>query len=164
MSRAMQVAKVADRDKTAGRLLKSSADTFYAPDVDVDWDAPLVEGLLFHPERRVSPYGAGLRDRLTSAQRVELGKREIVSTLSIVSAGAFFEVLLMQMLLKQVYDGVYAAVGLDPKRAWKAARANPRFQATVRHWSERTTAFLAEAGLVGRPSTLRWRRSMLMPK
>ena len=100
MSRATQVAKVADREKTAGRLLKSSADKFYDPMIDIDWDAPTTDGLHYHPEHRVSLYGTELWDRMTPEQRVELGKHEIAS---IASTGIFFEVLLMQMLLKQVY-------------------------------------------------------------
>ncbi|SDJ47596.1 P-aminobenzoate N-oxygenase AurF [Actinokineospora alba] len=100
MSRALQIAKVADREKTAGRLLKSSAEKFYDPDIDIDWEAPVVDGLHYHPEHRISLYGTELWDRMTPEQRIELGKHEIAS---IASTGIFFEVLLMQMLLKQVY-------------------------------------------------------------
>lgn len=303
MSRALQVAKVADRERTAGRLLKSSADKFYDPDVDIDWDAPIAEDKYFHPERRISLYGTPLWEQMTPEQRRELGKHE---TASIASTGIFFEVLLMQMLLKQVYkhdpttdhvhymlteiadecrhstmfgkackrfgvpaygprkwikalarvlpvvgrgpsvyaailvaeeildrmqrenmndEGlqplirmvnrihvleearhvtfarqevaqgmaeagwlakqyhrvlaavvsyfvvlslvnprVYEAVGLNKREAWKAAKANPHFQETVRFWGERIMAFLKEADLVGGPSMLLWRRSMLLPK
>ncbi|PPK63460.1 diiron oxygenase [Actinokineospora auranticolor] len=303
MSRAMQVAKVADREKTAGRLLKSSADKFYDPDIDIDWDAPIPPDLHFHPEHRVSLYGTELWDRMTPEQRIELGKHEIAS---IASTGIFFEVLLMQMLLKQVYKhdpttdhvhyllaeiadecrhstmfgkackrfgapaygprgwvkqlakvlpvlgrgpsayaailvaeevldrmqrenmadpglqplirmvnrihvleearhvtfarqevaqgmakagwlakryhrlltavvsyfvalslvnpGVYRAVGLDPKQAWRAAKANPHFQETMRFWGERIMKFLTEADLVGGPGMVLWRRSMLLAR
>jgi hypothetical protein len=296
MSRATQVAKVADREKTAGRLLKSSADKFYDPMVDIDWEAPTVDGLLYHPEHRISLYGTEVWDRMTPEQRIELGKHEIAS---IASTGIFFEVLLMQMLLKQVYrhdpttdhvhymlseiadecrhstmfgkackrlgvpaygprgwvrqlakvlpllsrgpsayaailvaeevldrmqrehmadenlqplirmvnrihvleearhvtfarqevvqamaqagflarhyhraltavvsyfvmlslvnPEVYAAVGLDPKVARKAARANPHFRATLHYWGERIMKFLDEAGLVGGPTMPLWR-------
>ncbi|GLZ40527.1 diiron oxygenase [Actinokineospora sp. NBRC 105648] len=303
MSRAMQVAKVADREKTAGRLLKSSADKFYDPDIDIDWDAPVTEGLRYHPEHRISLYGTELWERLSPEQRIELGKHEIAS---IASTGIFFEVILMQMLLKQVYrhdpttdhvhymlseiadecrhstmfgkackrfgvpaygprgwvrslakilpaigkgpsayaailvaeevldrmqrenmadpelqplirmvnrihvleearhvtfarqevaqgmaragwlakhyhraltafvsyfvalslinPEVYRSVGLDPKTAWKAAKANPHFQETIRYWGERIMKFLAEADLVGGPGMVLWRRSMLLPR
>ncbi|MGW5054207.1 AurF N-oxygenase family protein [Actinokineospora sp. NPDC004072] len=303
MSRALQVAKVADRERTAGRLLKSSAEKFYDPEVDIDWDAPIVEGKYFHPEHRISLYGTELWERLTPEQRVELGKHE---TASIASTGIFFEVLLMQMLLKQVYkhdpttdhvhymlteiadecrhstmfgkackrfgvpaygprkwiktlakvlpvvgrgpsvyaailvaeevldrmqresmadEGmqplirmvnrihvleearhvtfarqevaqgmaeagwlakqyhrvmaavvsyfvalslvnprVYEAVGLNRREAWKAAKNNPHFQQTIAYWGERIMAFLKEADLVGGPSMVLWRRSMLLPK
>jgi hypothetical protein len=102
MSRALQVAQGADRERTAARLLKSSAEKFYDPDVDIDWSAPPVEGKLYQPEHRVSLYGTPLWDRLSPEQRVELGRHEIAS---VASNGIWFEVILMQMLLKEVYQG-----------------------------------------------------------
>ncbi|MER7080783.1 P-aminobenzoate N-oxygenase AurF [Saccharopolyspora kobensis] len=98
MSRALQVN---DREKTAGRLLNSSARNSYDPEVDVDWDAPLVEGKPFIPFHRSSLYGTPLWDRLSDEQRIELTKHEFAS---IASNGLWFEVLLMQMLLKEFYD------------------------------------------------------------
>jgi hypothetical protein len=93
--------KETDREKTAERLLKSSANKFYDPDVDIDWGAPLVEGKRFIPERRSSLYGTALWDGLTPEQRIELGKHEIAS---LATTGLWFEILLMQMLLKEIYD------------------------------------------------------------
>ena len=92
--------KVADREKTAERLLNSSADKFYDPEVDIDWVAPLVDGLRYTPEHRCSLYGTALWDRMGEDQRIELSKHEIAS---IASVGLWFEILLMQMLLKEVY-------------------------------------------------------------
>jgi hypothetical protein len=86
--------------RTADRLLRSAADKFYDPDVDIDWNAPDVPGKVFHPEHRISLYGTELWDRMSPEQRVELGRHEIAS---IASAGIFFEILLMQILLKHVY-------------------------------------------------------------
>ncbi|MGH3620817.1 MAG: AurF N-oxygenase family protein [Sciscionella sp.] len=100
MSRAIDVAKVSDREKTAERLLCSSADKFYDPEVDIDWNAPLVDGKYFTPPHRTSLYGTKLWDSLSDAQRIELGKHELAS---VASNGIWFEVLLMQMLLKEVY-------------------------------------------------------------
>jgi hypothetical protein len=303
MSRALKVAKVADRERTAGRLLKSTAEKFYDPEIDIDWDAPIPDGPHFHPEHRISLYGTEMWNELTPEQRVELGKHEIAS---IASTGIFFEVILMQMLLKQVYKHdpttdhvhymlaeiadecrhstmfgkackrfgvrpygprnfvrqlakvlpalgkgpsayaailvaeevldrmqrentadetlqplirmvnrihvleearhvtfarqevaqgmanagwlarqyhqlltaivsyfvalslinpeVYRAVGLDPRKARKAAKANPHFQATMAYWGEKIMAFLGEANLVGGPGMVLWRRSMLLPR
>ncbi|MFI6101330.1 diiron oxygenase [Lentzea sp. NPDC051213] len=93
--------RVADREKTAERLLKSSADRFYDPEVDIDWEAPLVEGLFYIPEHRISLYGTPLYDSLTREQRIELSKHELAS---IASVGLWFELLLMQMLVKVVYN------------------------------------------------------------
>jgi P-aminobenzoate N-oxygenase AurF len=89
-----------ERERTAERLLKSSAKKFYDPEVDIDWAAPLPEGRPFQPEHRVSLYGTDLWHRLSPEQRIELGKQELAS---IASNGIFFEVLLMRMLLKEIY-------------------------------------------------------------
>lgn len=93
--------RVADREKTAERLLKSSAEKFYDPEVDIDWSAPLVDGLFYIPEQRISLYGTPLYDSLTVEQRIELSKHELAS---IASVGLWFELLLMQMLVKVVYN------------------------------------------------------------
>ncbi|EOD65981.1 AurF N-oxygenase family protein [Amycolatopsis vancoresmycina] len=93
--------KEPDREKTADRLLKSSANKFYDPDVDIDWTAPLVEGKRFILEERSSLYGTDLWDKLTPDQRIELGKHEVAS---VATTGLWFEILLMQMLLKEVYE------------------------------------------------------------
>src|SRR5882724_1719956 len=91
--------KVADREKTAERLLNSSADKFYDPEVDIDWAAPLAEDKYFIPAHRSSLYGTALWDGLTERQRIELTKHEVAS---VASVGLWFEVLLMQMLVKAV--------------------------------------------------------------
>lgn len=90
------------REKTAGRLLKSSAAKFYDPVVDIDWQAPLVEGARWIPEHRTSLYGTGLWDSLSVEQQIELGKHEAAS---VASVGLWFEILLMQMLMKVAYAG-----------------------------------------------------------
>ncbi|HUQ56746.1 diiron oxygenase [Lentzea sp.] len=93
--------RVADREKTAERLLKSSAEKFYDPEVDIDWSAPLADDLFYIPEQRISLYGTPLYDSLTREQRIELSKHELAS---IASVGLWFELLLMQMLVKVVYN------------------------------------------------------------
>jgi hypothetical protein len=93
---------VSRREKTAERLLKSSAARSYDPEVDIDWSAPLAEDKHYLPEHRVSLYGTPLWERLTPEQRVELGKHEIIS---ITSFGIYAEVALMHLLLKVVTDG-----------------------------------------------------------
>jgi hypothetical protein len=102
MARALQPK---DRDVTAERLLDSSIRNSYDPDVDVDWDAPLVEGKGFLPEERVSLYGTALWERLTPDQRIELAKHEIGS---ITSVGLWTEIVLMQLLARYAAD-------LDPR-------------------------------------------------
>ncbi|KFU79534.1 P-aminobenzoate N-oxygenase AurF [Amycolatopsis lurida] len=98
MTRAL---KETDREKTAERLLKSSANKFYDPDVDIDWNAPLVDGKHYIPAHRSSLYGTELWDSLSEEQRIELGKHEVAS---VATTGLWFEILLMQMLLKEVYE------------------------------------------------------------
>ncbi|TCP49271.1 para-aminobenzoate N-oxygenase AurF [Tamaricihabitans halophyticus] len=98
--RAKPAKETPSREKTAERLLKSSADKFYDPDVDIDWQAPLAEGKYYQPEHRVTLYGTELWERLSPEQRIELGKHELASTASV---GLWFEVILMQMLLKEFY-------------------------------------------------------------
>ncbi|HEY2205924.1 MAG TPA: diiron oxygenase, partial [Pseudonocardia sp.] len=90
------------REKTAERLLGSSAARSYDPDVDIDWSAPLDPDKLFLPEHRVSLYGTELWDRMSPEQRRELAKNEIIS---ITSFGIVAEVALMHLLLKVVTLG-----------------------------------------------------------
>ena len=95
------VKDVKDREKTAGRLLKASAKHSYDPGVDIDWDAPLEEGMFFEPEHRISLYGTQLYEQLSHEQRVELSKQEVAS---LASVGIWFEMILMQMLVRHAYD------------------------------------------------------------
>ncbi|GAA2560347.1 AurF N-oxygenase family protein [Pseudonocardia hydrocarbonoxydans] len=93
--------RVGDREATATRLLKSSLDHSYEPSIDIDWDAPLVDGLWGVPEHRVSLYGTELWDTLSEEQRRTLSIHELCSVARI---GLWFEMILMQMLLRYSYD------------------------------------------------------------
>src|SRR6476469_1184370 len=90
-----------DREVTAERLLDSSMRNSYDPNVDVDWDAPLVEGKGFLPEERMSLYRTALGDLLTPEQRIELAKHELGS---ITSVGLWTEIVLMQLLARYAAD------------------------------------------------------------
>jgi len=289
-----------DQERTAERLLRSTAAKNYDPDVDIDWSAPLAEGLNFVLPHRCSLYGTDLYARLTPEQRIELGRHEIVS---VASTGIFLEAVLMRLLARLAYwddplsrrsqyalaelgeetrhtimfsrmierlgtpaylpprsvfrlgailvnlahgpsmwgailigeeiidrlqreavsdpsvqplvrmisrihiveearhvgfaraeltrsvagssrlgliyhrwllariafilsrvlinPRVYAAVGLSPRQARRAALANPHFRATLKFGGEKLTGFLAEAGLIGRPGLFLWRRAFL---
>lgn len=94
-------AKVVDREKTAERLLKSSARNSYDPDLDIDWDAPLDDTRYYMCPEQVSLYGTELWAGLSEAQRITLSKYE---TASIASAGIWFEMILMEFLLRDIYD------------------------------------------------------------
>lgn len=85
----------------AERLLRSSAKQSYDPEVDIDWDAPVPDDLWAMQPEWMSLYGTPLWDRLTQEQRIELSKHEIAS---IASVGLWFEILLMQMMARDLYD------------------------------------------------------------
>ena len=57
---------------------------------------------------------------------------------------------------------VYAAVGLDPREARKAALANPAYQDTLAWMGERVTGYLDDLGLIPRHQRALWRRSLLL--
>jgi hypothetical protein len=89
-----------DRSRTATRLLRSSAEHSYDPDVEIDWDAPLLPGYWYVPEHRSSLYGTALWDRMTPQQRFTLTRHEVAS---IASLGVWFETILMQLLIREYY-------------------------------------------------------------
>jgi hypothetical protein len=139
--------KVAEREKTAQRLLKSSAGKFYDPEIDIDWGAPLVEGKRYIPETRSTLYGTSLWDSLSDDQRIELGKHELAS---VATNGLWFEILLMQMLLKEVYKA-------DPTTN-HAQYALTEIADECRH----STMFARMAERIGCPAygPLPWRRQL----
>ena len=91
-----------DRERTAARLLKASAEHSYDPDVDLDWSDPVVPGKHFHPPEGITIFGTPLWQRLTPEQRLELGKHEIAC---IGSLGIVSEIALMHGLLKVAGSG-----------------------------------------------------------
>ena len=88
-------------DQTAQRLLRSTARQSYDPEVDLDWDAPLVEGAWFMQPERLSLYGTPLWDAMSQEQRIELSRHEVAS---IASVGLWFELILMQLMARELYD------------------------------------------------------------
>jgi len=98
---------VSDREKTAQRLLGSSARRWYDPEIDIDWDAPLLPDAYCIPPHRVSLYGTDLWDRLDERQRVDLSRHEAAS---MASSGVWFEIILMRVLCRHL-------AGLDPTTA-----------------------------------------------
>ena len=85
----------------AERLLKSSARHSYDPEVDIDWSAPIDPTLWGMQPERTSLYGTPLWDSLSEEQQIELSQHEVAS---IASVGLWFELLLMQMMLRDMYD------------------------------------------------------------
>ena len=85
------------REATALRLLRSSADKSYDPDVDIDWDAPELPDKLFLPEELVTLYGTPLWETMTDQQKRDLGRYELAW---ITSQGIMAELGLMTMLVR----------------------------------------------------------------
>jgi hypothetical protein len=92
---------VPDREITAQRLLKTSAKHSYDPAVEIDWEAPLAPDRYFLDPRRSSLYGTALWEQMSEQQRIALTKHELAS---LYNMGIWFETILMQMLIRQVYD------------------------------------------------------------
>jgi hypothetical protein len=89
------------REPTAERLLNSSARNSYDPEVDIDWSAPIADDRYFLPPERLSLYGTDLWRGMSEAQRIELSKHELCS---IASVGIWFEVILMEVLSRYIYE------------------------------------------------------------
>lgn len=95
-----------DSDGVLERLLSSSATLSYDPEREVDWDAPLEplhDGV--NPEW-CTLYGTDLWERMSPEQRALLTRHEAASVASI---GIWFEMLLQQMLLEDIYAKDYAS-------------------------------------------------------
>lgn len=88
-------------EAVASRLLRSSEHLSYDPAIDVDWDAALDRLLPAMPLERVSLYGTPMWDAMTEEQRVQLSWHEFAS---LASVGLWFEICLMQALLRHCYD------------------------------------------------------------
>jgi hypothetical protein len=93
--------RIPDREDTARRLLRTSAKHSYDPATEIDWEAPLPPDRYFIAAHRSSLYGTALWDRMSEEQRIALTKHEVASFYSI---GIWFETILMQMLIRHVYD------------------------------------------------------------
>jgi P-aminobenzoate N-oxygenase AurF len=90
------------RERTAERLLRSTAAVSFDPELDIDWSAPLEEGKAFLLPHRCSLYGTSLWDKLSESQRLELGKHEAAS---IAGLGIWLEFVLLRLLGKLAYHG-----------------------------------------------------------
>ncbi|MFJ2767943.1 diiron oxygenase [Streptomyces sp. NPDC087300] len=90
-----------DREQVAVRLLESSAKHSFDPDRELDWDAPVEEGKWFWPPELVSLYGTPLWKRMSEEQRFDLARHEAAS---LASLGIWFEIILIQLLVRHIYD------------------------------------------------------------
>ncbi|MER7044040.1 AurF N-oxygenase family protein [Streptomyces jumonjinensis] len=90
-----------DREQVAQRLLESSARHSFDPDRELDWDAPYAEGKWFWPPELVSLYDTPLWNRMSEERRMELARHEAAS---LATLGIWFEIILMQLLARHIYD------------------------------------------------------------
>jgi hypothetical protein len=90
-----------DREQVAERLLDSSAKHSFDPDTELDWDAPLEDGKWFWPPELVSLYDTPLWKRMSPEQQRDLSRHEAAS---LASLGIWFEIILMQLLVRHIYD------------------------------------------------------------
>ncbi len=90
-----------DREQVAERLLEASAKHSFDPDTELDWDAPSEEGKWFWPPELVSLYDTPMWRRMSEEQRMDLARHEAAS---LASLGIWFEVILMQLLVRHIYD------------------------------------------------------------
>ncbi|RII15812.1 P-aminobenzoate N-oxygenase AurF [Streptomyces sp. YIM 130001] len=90
-----------DREQVAERLLEASARHSFDPDRELDWDAPAETGKWFWPPELVSLYGTPMWHRMSEEQRHDLARHEAAS---LASLGIWFEIILMQLLVRHIYD------------------------------------------------------------
>ncbi|WP_405742061.1 diiron oxygenase [Streptomyces sp. NBC_00028] len=94
----------AERDvqaaEVAGRLLDSAQQLSYDPLSEVDWDTPLDEDFHGASPEWSTLYGTSYWAELTEAQRKELTRQEAAS---VASTGIWFEMILQQLILRDVY-------------------------------------------------------------
>ncbi|WKX72568.1 diiron oxygenase [Streptomyces sp. XD-27] len=90
-----------DREQVAERLLESSAKHSFDPDTELDWDAPFEDGKWFWPPELVSLYDTPLWKRMSEEQRLDLARHE---SAALASLGIWFEIILMQLLVRHIYD------------------------------------------------------------
>ncbi|MGB8941437.1 MAG: diiron oxygenase [Streptomyces sp.] len=89
-----------EEDDVARRLLDSAAVLAYDPATEVDWDTPLDRDFHGASPEWCSLYGTSYWQELTDAQRKELTRQEAAS---VASTGIWFEMILQQMVLRDVY-------------------------------------------------------------
>ncbi|THA77349.1 diiron oxygenase [Streptomyces sp. A0642] len=102
--------RLAEQD-VARRLLDSAAKLSYDPATEVDWETPLDTGHHGASPEWSTLYGTAYWQELTEAQRKALTRQEAAS---VASTGIWFEMILQQMVLRDMY----AKDPTDPRFQW----------------------------------------------
>ncbi|MFF8288561.1 diiron oxygenase [Streptomyces sp. NPDC016309] len=97
--------------EVARRLLDSAATLSYDPATEVDWDTPLDKDFHGASPEWSTLYGTAYWREMTEAQRKELTRQEAAS---VASTGIWFEMILQQMVLRDIY----AKDPTDPRFQW----------------------------------------------
>ncbi|MGW6563780.1 AurF N-oxygenase family protein [Streptomyces sp. NPDC054975] len=97
--------------EVARRLLDSAAKLSYDPATEVDWDTPLDKDFHGASPEWSTLYSTAYWGELTEAQRKELTRQEAAS---VASTGIWFEMILQQMVLRDMY----AKDPTDPRFQW----------------------------------------------
>ena len=87
-------------ESVSRRLLESSATASYDPRVEVDWETPLDPSHHGTSPEWSTLYGTAYWAELSEAQRAELTRQE---SACVASTGIWFELILQQMMLRDVY-------------------------------------------------------------
>jgi hypothetical protein len=90
----------AHQRKKASQLLIASAKHSYDPHIDIDWDAPLADGLWFLAPERTSLYGTKLWEQMDNAQRMRLSREELAAS---VAVGVWTEHVLLHLVSRYIY-------------------------------------------------------------
>lgn len=102
--------RLAEQD-VARRLLDSATKLSYDPATEVDWDTPLDTDHHGASPEWSTLYGTAYWQELTEAQRKALTRQEAAS---VASTGIWFEMILQQMVLRDMY----AKDATDPRFQW----------------------------------------------
>lgn len=95
----------------ARRLLDSAAKLSYDPATEVDWNTPLDTGHHGASPEWSTLYGTAYWQELTEGQQMALTRQEAAS---VASTGIWFEMILQQMILRDMY----AKDPTDPRFQW----------------------------------------------
>ncbi|MEO3973944.1 diiron oxygenase [Streptomyces sp. CAU 1734] len=90
-----------DREEVAERLLEASLRHSIDPDRELDWDSPFEDGKWFWPPELISLYGTPLWQNMSEERRHRLAR---VEGAALASIGIWFEIVVMQLLLRHIYD------------------------------------------------------------
>ncbi|CPX00655.1 P-aminobenzoate N-oxygenase AurF [Mycobacteroides abscessus] len=85
----------ADPQRALERRLKASAEKYYDPEIDIDWEAPIDPARPWLSPHRVGLEGTELWESLTREQRLEFGRQQLGSILIL---GIWFETALAVFL------------------------------------------------------------------